>query len=340
MVKSALLLDVQEHLDNEQTINACRQVYGCLARFISDDKAATVNRGLGLMFSQDEFLQYEAIVTAIMTERSELESEFLSICLDLCRQDREPLQSSGWKLWKKLANKRFRSNDMDGIRDVSAIFDSKKNLTVAELVDSYAIDNRPFTRALLLRAGQDIDIYNAMQTDNIMGRMAEKKVLETLAGNCTKTVAHRITSEAMSSIGRDADFSPSKPIPKDSQAIVAFGLVVVLGLSHQLKAEGLDIDLQSLSLATTNSFFIMHLLLEATNPELQKERIRLITESMEAFQHIVHSDNPKVTEWHNMLMELLSIHILAWTSEKEKFQYRDHRPIFGQMLSGLLACVE
>jgi hypothetical protein len=63
----------------------------------------------------------------------------------------------------------------------------------------------------------------------------EEESLRELAGSCAVTIAYHITTEALTQNQRSTAFLPYEPVPNDAPLIVAFALMVLAELHHQLQ---------------------------------------------------------------------------------------------------------
>ena len=206
--------------------------------------------------------------------------------------------------------------------------------SMTEQAETYVLTDKPFSRALLLRASQygDEAEHDLKEMFGSLKPIAEAKTLDEFAASCAVMIAFTITSEAMKSIGRDRTFMPYDPVPKDALMVVAFSLFVLVGIHGKLKAEGFQLDFTKLALDTACLFFMYHPV---------QERVKNVMEAQKIFKDVAaKADAGNVREWHDNLMQLIPMYVLQWTTESAELKKLDFIPLFGSMLSGLLKAVE
>jgi len=202
-----------------------------------------------------------------------------------------------------------------------------------EQAESYSLDDKPFTKALLLRGSQYQDDAKS-QYRELRGRrpFTEDKTLEEFAASCAITVAYHITTRSMESIGRELVFPVHEPPTKEALMVVAFSLTILAGIYGQLEAESIKIDFNEASAGTANLFYLYR-------PD--NERAKYALEGIKMFQALVEElDRENLKEWYDNLMELIPIYVFQWTSENPELKKVDHIPLFASMLSTLLKAVQ
>jgi len=216
---------------------------------------------------------------------------------------------------------------------IKSIFGGGKKPTRSEQADSYNLDDKPFTRALFLRASkyQDEATGDLKEMSGRTKPVAEPQTLEEFAASCAATIAYHVTTQARKRIGHKATFLPYDPVPNYAQMVVAFSLFVLIGIQGQLKAEGIELDFSKLAARTGNLFFLFH-------PD--EDKLKHINEGIEAFRAVAQSDAGNVKDWHDNLMQLIPIYVLQWTTDDQEFKDLDCIHLFGSMLSSLLAALE
>jgi hypothetical protein len=209
----------------------------------------------------------------------------------------------------------------------------KKKITRSKKVEDFDFSNKPFTKALCLRATEyHEETINDLK--NMVGRVRpikESNTIDELAASCAITISMHIAHEAAKNIALSAAFLPYQQTPKQAPLIIAFSLFLLSGIEGPLKAEGIILDSRELTADLATLFFMFH---------SDEERAKNALNGIETFQYIVKSDDEKVKEWHEDLIKLLDIYVLQWTSDKKEMKEIDCVPLFGGLLSGLLKALE
>lgn len=210
---------------------------------------------------------------------------------------------------------------------------SEKNTSRSKKLEEFDFSNKPFTKALCLRAVEyhDEAINDLKESLGSIRPIKENNTINELVASCAITISMHIVHEASQNIGFDASFLPSQQIPKDAPIIIAFSIFLLSGIQDPLEAEGINLDFRELIADLATLFFMFH-------PD--EERAKNALNGIETFQFIVNADDDKVKKWNQDLIKLLDIYILQWTSDKKEMKEIDCIPLFGGLLSALLKSIE
>lgn len=216
------------------------------------------------------------------------------------------------------------------LQRLKSMFSARKELTQLERVSAFDLNERPFARALLLRAAYLQD--EAIRDLGKMGSTAavrENKSLVDAASSSATTVAYHVTTEACKVLGQSVVFMPFDAIPKHAPMVTAFSLFVLAGIHGQLNAEGVALDFSEASVGTALLFSLGH---------SDEKRLKQANQSIAAFRSVVQASGSNVKEWRDNCMTLVPMYVLQWTTTDEKLKNRDFTPLFASMLSSLLKC--
>jgi hypothetical protein len=222
----------------------------------------------------------------------------------------------------------------DRLKSIFAVSPRKSRVDQAQ---SYNLDDKPFAKALVLRATtyQDEAKRDLRAMHGKLKPIAEPKTLQEMIASCAVTIVHHITHEAMKNIGRDPTFCDTlllnNPMPKDAPLVVAFSLFVLTGLHYQLQAEGIELEFHDLAVETACLFFMFH---------SDEDRVKYVMQGIQAFHTVAQSGAQNVRDWHDNLMQLIPIYVMQWTTKDEKFKKVECIPLFGGLLTSLLSTVE
>lgn len=212
---------------------------------------------------------------------------------------------------------------------------SAQSPRLLDAANNYDLNNRPFTRALILRAAQYQDVaFTNLKRD--LGRIQPQEIPESLdafAAMSATSIAHYVTTEAAISIGRDAVFLPTASAPNDAPFYLAFSLFFLAGVHGPLTREGIVLSFEDLAVENTQLFFMFH---------DRTEKVRHHLAGVKAFQLTTKAagDVKQVEQWHDNLMKLIPLYVLQWNTDNEKLKAQDFMPVFGQLLSSLLKVVK
>lgn len=203
-------------------------------------------------------------------------------------------------------------------------------MLVLDKMERFDFSNKPFAKALCSRGNKyQIEAINDLKES--LGRIRpikETRTIEEFVSSCAVTVSMHIGRDAAENIGYSSSFFPTKETPKHAPLIVAFSLFLLSGLKAPLEAEGILLNLRELNIDLSILFFMFH-------PD--EERAKNAKDGLDAFHYIVKSGDDKIKSWHENLIKLLDIYILQWTTENNKLKEVNCIPLFGSLLSGLLA---
>lgn len=210
-------------------------------------------------------------------------------------------------------------------------FKAASEQTQMERVAAFDLEDKPITKALLLRAAdyQDEAIRLARQLGNSQP-IAQETSLGDLAAGCASSIANKVTIEALVALGRPV-FFPHEPLPKYAPMVVAFGLFVAVSICSHLKAERIELELEKVASRTAGLFFVNH-------PD--DERIEHAKRGIAAFQTIAESDASNVQEWQETLSKLVPMYLLQWTMSKDELKKIDFIKPFASQLASLLKVIE
>jgi hypothetical protein len=200
-----------------------------------------------------------------------------------------------------------------------------------EQAKTYDLDDKPFAKALLLRASeyQDKSIHDYRMVGGNRP-LNEHTTLEQFAASCAATVAYHVTTRAMMSIGKNL-FVPYQPVPADAPVCVAFSLYVLAAIHNHLETEGIKLDFDEVTVRTTNNFYLLH---------RDNEAAEHIITGIKVFQSLTSSDHENATKWHDNLTQLMFAYVLQWTTDNLELKKQDFVQLFGNMLSSLLKGVQ
>jgi hypothetical protein len=200
--------------------------------------------------------------------------------------------------------------------------------------DTYKLTEKPFTKALLLRASRYQDETPQSLLNGMLWPIINLKrtTFEEFTASCAITIACHITTEAIKNIGREAVFR--NPVPSYAPMVVAYSLCLLAGIKFELQAEGIEVGWRDMAIITTGVFFFMG--------HTEEERVKNVTEGIKMFQFVAPATtiHNNWKDWRDSLMQLIPIYVLQWTTEKQDLKQRDFVPLFGSMLSSLLKTVE
>lgn len=204
--------------------------------------------------------------------------------------------------------------------------------TRSERAQSFDLTNRPFTRALVLRASRYVDeTLSELRSMGGVRPVQNEKTLEAFAASCASTIAYHVAVEAARSQGRSAAFLPYEPVPAYAPMVVAFSLFVLAGIEGHLKAEGVVMGFPEVAASTANLFFLSY-------PD--DERLHNTKRGIATFQSIAKADVENVRLWHDNLMKIVPMYVLQWETENAELKKIEFGPLFGGMLSGLIRAIE
>lgn len=215
---------------------------------------------------------------------------------------------------------------------LKSLFGGQKTVTRVERANSFGLSDKPFTRALVLRAAQyQDDTIHDLENMGGTRPIHDEKSLNAFAASCASTIAYHVAVEAAKSQGRNPAFLPHEPVPTYAPMVVAFSLFVLAGIQGQLKAEGVELAFQEIAASTANLFYLAH-------PD--DERISNASRGIAAFRSIAKADAENVRTWHDNLMKIVPMYVLQWNTDNKELKQLDCMSLFGSMLASLLKAVE
>jgi hypothetical protein len=204
--------------------------------------------------------------------------------------------------------------------------------TRTERLGGYDLSQRPFTKAMLLRAAADTDAAEKQLHAMIplMKRGREPSDLDEWIESSTQSFAFHVTATAMDNIGRRM-LLPGDPVPDNERAVVAFSFSVVLALFEPLKKEGYELNFRDTCAGVTHLFAMMH---------EKNEQFKLYEQSAALFGQVAKSDLPNVKDWREGLEKLVYIFVIQWSSTDVKVKQMKFPSLFGSMLRSFLKVIE
>jgi hypothetical protein len=197
---------------------------------------------------------------------------------------------------------------------------------------SFDLADKPFTRALVLRASSYIDeTLRDLKSVGGIRPIQHEKTLEAFAASCASTIAYHVAVEAAGSQGRNASFLPFEPVPSHAPMVVAFSLFVLAGIEGHLKAEGVVIGFPEVAASTANLFFLSH-------PD--DERVHNAKRGIAAFQSVAKVDVANVRSWQDNLMKVVPMYVLQWETQNRELKKIEFGPLFGNMIAGLIRAID
>lgn len=202
-----------------------------------------------------------------------------------------------------------------------------------EQAKSYELEDKPFAKALLLRA-TTLQDQGEKDLKRMLGKLkptVKPRTFQELASSCAVTIASHITSKSMEAIDRKPAFLSGDPLLKDAPMVIAFSLFVLAGILSELKAEGIELEFKDLAIRTSSLLFF---------PYPNEDEVDCALNSKYYFHTLATSDAQNVKEWRDELMGLVQIYVMQWTTEDQELKKVDCIPLFGKYLNMELASVE
>ncbi len=144
------------------------------------------------------------------------------------------------------------------------------------------------------------------------------------------TAAQHITRVACDNIGRSNQIDP-QAIPGDMDLVVAYGLFLLAGMHSELKLAGVTTDFREVGVILVRNFYQV-----LAEPAATKH----LLEAIETFQVIATSNSQIIQQWHENLAKLTRIYLLQTANLNPQLEHVQCIPLFGSMLSGLLAVAQ
>ena len=200
-------------------------------------------------------------------------------------------------------------------------------------IDSYELCDKPFAKALLLSFCEHHEEVKAQLT-KMLGRIrpvSEPDSLAEFAETAAILEAHRIGTEAMKRVGREAVFLPHAAVPNYAPLMVAYTLFVLAEIRGHMHDEQIDFDFRGAAAQTANLFFVFH---------SDEARTKNVLEGLKAFDYVVGVGGDKLQTWAENLGKLVRVFVLQRTMEPKILEKHDLMALFGSMLSTFLAAAE
>lgn len=200
----------------------------------------------------------------------------------------------------------------------------------SQQADSYKIPDKPFAKALITRASHYQD--DAKKDLNYMIgeiRPIEKdRNLDEFVSSSAVSIAYIVTIEALESINKPSAFMPKSDTPKYAPLVVAYSLLILSNIHEHLLAEGIKLNIKETAVDTASLFFLYH---------TEKEKSENIIKGIKTFQALVNEDSANVIDWRDSIKKLIPLYVHQWTTKDTELKNHDFIPLFGSMLSTLLA---
>lgn len=208
---------------------------------------------------------------------------------------------------------------------VKSMLGMRKPLNAMGYVRSHNLDDRPFTKALFLRAAFLID-SSAIEMD-VQLPSYEGTHIMSFAETAVITVAFQITELGGKAIGQPVVYLPDDTVPSQFALVGAYSQYVAAILTSHLKGDGINCDFNRIGCEVAGQPFLIKPI---------DERVQYAMAALDTFKELVSANHPKVIEWHGMLAKLVPAYVLQWTTQDETLNNLDMSPMFGGLLRSLL----
>ncbi|HZQ01361.1 MAG TPA: hypothetical protein VFB13_17580 [Reyranella sp.] len=213
----------------------------------------------------------------------------------------------------------------------------RKPKTSAGAVELDELSDRPFTRALLLRAAKEVD-ESKRHLDDMMGRRSPAlPALDTLdqrIASAASVIAFHVTHEASKEAGcKPFVYASGDKISVETQMVIAFGFVVIMSLLKPLEHEGYKLDFRETGISlTSNTLMLM-------KPE---EIVAAHQAAAEIFKGLAQAmgEHPNVQEWMDNTTKLVSFYVEQFTTTVPKLKEMKIAPLLGAQLKTFLSSRE
>ena len=199
-----------------------------------------------------------------------------------------------------------------------------------------ALEDKPFTRALILRAADftDESIEYIEKAGGEIKSISAPETLKEEVATAAVLVSTSITFKAMENLGRSAVYPSNKPIPHDATQVFAFSLFLLAYILEPVNQEGFDISLNDVSLRTILQFIGRHPSAKEELEQIWNNTMSIAKQMSEAVLKQAKGKGPKdVKEWSIGLMMLTKNYVLQRTAKDPA--YTDESMI--QLISDSLA---
>lgn len=216
-------------------------------------------------------------------------------------------------------------------KDIKKIFSKKPTPSRVERIDSFGLDTRPVTKALLFRDAlrRDKAEKELKEQPRKSIKSKEPKNLERAIDSAIISEAYNLTANALRGIGRH-DFLSHESIPKDASLILTFTLYLCSHLCSITRQEG-----YSPSFLTVGSGACIQLF-HAHDQETTLRAWETIVQGSRYCDYFAGVNHPNVTEWQDNLLKLFNRYQEQLLSTETRLMDIDLSPAFGSMLESLL----
>lgn len=201
----------------------------------------------------------------------------------------------------------------------------RKPLNAMDYVRGLNLDDRPFTKALFLRAASLID-SSAIEIDVKLPSF-ESIDITSFAETAIITVAFEITELSGRAIGQPVVYLPDGPVPHHLALIGAYSQYVAAILTGHLKNDGINCDFKRLGAELAGQSFMIKPI---------EERVQYAMAGINTFKQLTGVNHPKLIEWQGQLAKLIPAYVVQWTSQDQNRRNMDMSTAFGGLLRSLL----
>lgn len=209
--------------------------------------------------------------------------------------------------------------------NLKSLMGIRKPINAMVYVRSLNLDDRPFTKALFLRAASlidsaaiEIDVKLPSFKNGDITRFAETAII---------TVAFSITELSGKAIGQPVVYLPDDPVPNNSSLVVAYSQHVAAILTGHLRDDGIKCDFNRIGLELAYQPFMV---------KPMDERVQYANAGINTFKQLTAVNYPKVVEWSDLLAQLIPMYVVQWTSQDQNVRNTDLSNAFAGLLRSLL----
>ncbi len=201
------------------------------------------------------------------------------------------------------------------------------NTSKYEKALSYNLKDKPFTNAVILRAGKEIDTSKTFLTDQLGEMQAGKtdSTLKEFVFTSVVAVSSSITMMALDYNGLTMALKPDSSQLNYLPLINIYNLYVITNINSQVNNEGFELDYMNLLYQTTLINYMFH---------SENKKVEEGSKSIEDFKSLLGSDSDGIKTWGEALHKTTILHIMQWPEDSPN--HKDTKPMFGQILSSLL----
>ncbi len=209
--------------------------------------------------------------------------------------------------------------------NLKSLMGIRKPINAMDYVRSLNLDDRPFTKALFLRAASLIDSA-AIEIDVKLPSF-ENADITRFAETAIINVAVSITELSGKAIGQPVFYLPDDPVPSNSSIVVAYSQHVAAILTGHLKDDGIKCDFNRIGLELAYQPFMVKPI---------DEIVQYSNAGINTFKQLTAVNYPKVVEWHDLLAQLILMYVVQWTSQDQNVRNTDLSNAFAGLLRSRL----